>query len=152
MKTLQIDENSARTLYPSASIEFRQMLNDSFGNAFFSEKITDRVKSYEDACRVLDIDQADIVSGDETPDEMAYKKLKIIVKALNEGWAPDWDNSNQGKYYPWFYQNKPGFRLLSVLYNYSLSDVGSRLCFKTRELAEYATAQFLSIYKDYFTI
>jgi len=27
-------------------------------------------------------------------------KMSIIVKALNEGWEPDWDNDNEPKYYP----------------------------------------------------
>ena len=35
---------------------------------------------------------------------------------------------------------------------YSRSAVGSRLCFKSKDLATYAGTQFLDIYKDFFTI
>jgi hypothetical protein len=42
MQTLQIDEQQARKLYKTASPEFRQVLHDTFGATFFSEKITDR--------------------------------------------------------------------------------------------------------------
>ena len=51
-KSLQIDENKAFDLYQTATPEFKQMLEDSFGKEFFKRKITDRVKSYEDACAI----------------------------------------------------------------------------------------------------
>ena len=44
-KSLQIDENKAFDLYQTATPEFKQMLEDSFGKEFFKRKITDRVKS-----------------------------------------------------------------------------------------------------------
>ena len=32
------------------------------------------------------------------------------------------------------------------------SDIGSRLCFKTRELAKYMGETFIDLYKDYFVM
>jgi hypothetical protein len=151
MKALQIDEKNALKLYPSASNEFKQMLHDSFGEKFFQQKITDRVKTYGDACEVLGI-SSEIIGYDElSEDEVAYIKLKVVIKALNEGWKPNWDNSNEPKYYPWFYMNKPGFRLDSVFGCYDSSGVGSRLCFQKQEVAEYAAKQFFDLYKTFFT-
>jgi hypothetical protein len=110
------------------------------------------VKSFEDACEVLGIDlEEHVLCSYNTPDETAYQKLKIIVRALNEGWQPDWNNSNQPKYWPWF-EMKGGFRLYYVHFGYVGSTVGSRLCFKTRELAEYAAKQFQDLYKEFFTL
>jgi hypothetical protein len=151
MKALQIDEKNALKLYPSASNEFKQMLHDSFGEKFFQQKITDRVKTYGDACEVLGI-SSEIIGYDElSEDEVAYIKLKVVIKALNEGWKPNWDNSNEPKYYPWFYMNKPGFRLHDVHCYDSGSHVGSRLCFQKQEVAEYAAKQFFDLYKTFFT-
>jgi hypothetical protein len=151
MKNLQIDEKTALQLYPTATTEFKAMLNDTFGEKFFQQKITDRVKTYGDACEVLGI-SSEIIGYDElSEDEVAYIKLKVIVKALNEGWTPDWNNTNEPKYYPWFYMNKPGFRLYAVPGRYTHSDVGSRLCFQKREVAEYAVSQFIDLYKTFFT-
>jgi hypothetical protein len=151
MKNLQIDEKNALKLYSTASSEFKAMLHDTFGEKFFQQKITDRVKTYGDACEVLGI-SSEIIGYDEmSEDEIAYRKLKVIIKALNEGWTPDWNNSNEPKYYPWFYMNKPGFRLVDVRYLYGHSNVGSRLCFQKREVAEYAAAQFFDLYKQFFT-
>jgi hypothetical protein len=108
MTTLSISDNDALKEYPSASPVIKTILETSFGKAFFSQKITDRVKSFEDACNVLGI-STNIIGG--TADEIAYRKLKIIIQALNEGWTPNWNDTDEPKYYPWFYQNAPGFRL-----------------------------------------
>ncbi len=112
------------------------------------ENIMDRVKSYEDACEVLGIKRRNFDYC--TDDEIAYKKLKDIIKALNEGWIPNWDN-DEYKYYCWWYLNEPGLRLDDVYCNYSGANVAPRLCFKTRELAEYAAEKFFDLFKQYYT-
>jgi len=121
------------------------------------QKITDRVKSFEDACDVLSISAADIIpfKGDNA-DQLAVNalcKLIAIARALNEGWTPDWDNSSQRKWYPWFWMNNPGFRFYDTLCDFTFARAtgGSRLCFKSAELAEYAGKQFLDIYKSFLS-
>jgi hypothetical protein len=152
-KQLVIDEQTAKKVYSTASAEFKAMLEDSFGKPFFSQKITDRVKSFEDACEVLDLDPENIIDEVvDTKDEIAYKKLKVIAQALNEGWKPNWNNSNERKWWPWFYMNEPGFRFGVCGFNFGDSGVGARLVFKTEELAKYAAEQFTDLYNDYFTL
>jgi hypothetical protein len=151
MKTLQISDNLARQIYPSADTELKSLLEENFGKPFFSQKIMDRVKTFEDAREVLNVAPHTIVSIYDSPDEDAYKQLKIIVKALNEGWTPDWNNSNQPKCWPWF-ELKGGFRFTRVNFHFTRSTVGSRLCFKSRELAEYAAKQFEDLYKRFLTL
>lgn len=70
--------------------------------------ITKRVKTYADACAVLGIEPMNetvLAKLGFAKDEIAYRKLKTIAKALNEGWRPDWANSNEYKYWPWFVYN-----------------------------------------------
>jgi len=92
----------------------------------------------------------------EEPDEIAYVKLKLIAEALNEGWTPDWSNGEFDKWYPWFDMNDSSsagrFSFLVAAFRGSDSSVGSRLCFKSKDLATYAGTQFLDIYKDFFTV
>jgi DNA-binding LacI/PurR family transcriptional regulator len=62
--------------------------------------ITKRIKSYNDACAVLgiELENEDVLTKlGFTKDEIAYRKLKTITEALNEGWRPDWANSNAYK-------------------------------------------------------
>ncbi len=122
-----------------------------------SASIMDRVKTFEDACQVLGIDQSELtVSGvleEDFESISAYAKLIIINKALNEGWKPNWADDNEYKYYPWFDMSSgSGLRFHDFVYLYSYSDVGSRLCFKSSELAEFEGKQFLDIYTDFFII
>lgn len=151
MATLSLSEKQAKEMYPSAASDIKTILEETFGKKTFLKKITDRVKSFTDACAVLDISPAmdKFYNGDA--DSNAYEKLKVIIRALNEGWTPDWDNTSQRKWAPWFYFNKPGFRFdgSDYFFTFAFSYCGSRLCFATEELSDYAAKQFLDIYKDY---
>lgn len=130
------------------------------GTVSFKEKpknIKEVIKTFEDVLKYFDIDEDDFNEGNEDleVDEIAYRQIKLIVKALNEGWTPDWTNSNEYKYFPWFKMGSSsgsGFSYRVFDYWNSASVVGSRLCFKSRELAEYAGKQFTEIYKQYMTI
>lgn len=149
--------------------------------------ITERVKTFEDACNELGEENALVqayrtaefnTSGNQNDvsDVVAYLKLRIIVAALNEGWQPTFSD-DEYRYYPWFVfytkeeldamdeeersrvlgrSNSYAYALAGVAYSYtfhassfSSSYVGGRLCFKNRELAEYAGQQFLAIYADF---
>lgn len=109
-------------------------------------------------------------------DVIAYLKLRIIAAALNEGWKPQF-TTDEYRYFPWFYlytqseidemseeeKSRVVFRSNhhanaygGVAYAYTSYDsssasahIGSRLAFKTRELAEYAGRQFVEIWADY---
>lgn len=68
--------------------------------------ITERVKTFEDACQILGIDAEAIQeqwesAGLDMIDEIAYQKLRIITAALNEGWEPDFTNPDEYRYYPY---------------------------------------------------
>lgn len=76
--------------------------------------VTERVKTFEDACNVLG-DEHPLVKEywgvaniefdielDIAQDLIAYLKLRIIVAALNEGWEPQFVR-DECRYYPWFW-------------------------------------------------
>ena len=108
----------------------------------------------------------------------AYARLVIIAEALNEGWKPKFDG-DECRYYPWFYiytkkeyeeldeDEKKDCRVVGrsgdyayanggVVYahassasSHSITSLGSRLAFKTRELAEYCGKQFIDIWERF---
>lgn len=107
---------------------------------------------------------------------IAYLKLRIIVAALNEGWEPKF-TEDEYRYFPWFYfytkeeydklddEEKGRCVLLSgggasADYGFvhvgashdassSFTVCGSRLSFRTRELASYAGRQFTEEWADF---
>jgi hypothetical protein len=86
-------------------------------------------------------------------DEVAYRFLKLLAKSLNQGWVPNWNDNNEYKYGAWFYMSgSSGFRSLDYDFWNSDSDVGSRLCFKSSELAKYAGTQFTESFKQFMLI
>lgn len=127
--------------------------------------IRDRVKSYADACKVLGIaemDEKGFKSCGFRPDEIARRKLEVITEAINEGWRPNWNDTDEWKYYPWFCiqpgkgkdpDGKPngataGLALADTDYAASSTGAyfGSRLCFRASELAAYAGDTFRDLY------
>jgi hypothetical protein len=159
METLQIKTTNARSAHKNADTNGKKVLEDLFGKEIFSQKITDRIKTLEDACVEIGIDPYHLTAMTlpsplkrDAVSIAAYTKLIIVNRALNEEWEANWADPNQVKYVPWF-EHKSGVGLSSVGYDawYSATGVGSRLCFKSRDLAEYAGKQFEDLYRDYFT-
>lgn len=113
------------------------------------------IKTLEDATKKL---------GEKDEDVIQLRKLEsikglaeyilntqiaiVITKALNDSWQANWDDSNEYKYYPWFYLGK-NFRYYSCNFWNSRSYTSSRLSFKSSELAIYAGKQFTEVYKKF---
>lgn len=112
----------------------------------------------------------------ENNDLTAFLKLRIITEALNEGWRPQFVEDER-RWYPYFrlYTKEEiekmddeikarvvarsshsayaggGVSYASAYVDsaYVSASCGSRLAFKTAELAEYAGKQFIDIYADF---
>ena len=122
------------------------------------QDITQKVKTYADACAVLGIKETlpDVggLRPKDRPSVTAYYKLIVIARALNEGWEPDWTNEDQPKWFPWFYfdreKNKTaGFAraFTDSAPTLTTASIGSRLCFKSEALCAYAARQFEPLYE-----
>lgn len=174
------------TNYPAISKEqVQNEMHKVFGEDTFKPKdIMERVKTFEDACHELGIepdkwlqDKAEL--GFE-PDVIAYMKLRIICKALNEGWEPQF-TEDEWRYYPWFtlwtedelseksdewktdrhlistgeYQTDYAglaFANSPIAPSYTSAYIGSRLCLKSDTLAVYCGKQFINIWADFCLI
>lgn len=79
--------------------------------------VTERIKTFEDACRELGEEHPliqayrqlleiatceDYVRETFGADTVSYLKLRIICAALNEGWEPKF-TEDEWRYYPWFW-------------------------------------------------
>lgn len=87
---------------------------------------------------------------------IAYNRLCTIAQAWNkaDGFEPDFSNTSQYKYFPWFvYDNgAAGFVYAHTYYTatYATAHFGSRLCFETRERAMQFGKQFIDLWNDVF--
>lgn len=179
-KNIQIQQENVLNAYKNASDEQKELLEHLFGSEVFKPAdVRERIKTFADAAKAVGIEDPEEWEeqySDLEPDVLAYFKLRIITKALNEGWEP--------KFIPGEYRWAPYFLLYTkeeiekmnaetksrvVLRSSSLaytnggvayvdayydssstsSNYGSRLAFKSEELAEYAGKQFTEIYADF---
>lgn len=128
----------------------------TFENIVFKEipkSITERVKTFSDVCTILGKNEKDFEPNcNEDESDAAMRKVKAIVKVLNEGWYPDFENHNQCKYAPWFKKERGEQVLSSVDYCDSATNVPAPTLFKSRELATYAGTQFIHIYTKAFKL
>ena len=187
-ETLNINKENVLNAYDSATDEQKAMLEIIFGKDTFKQKdITNRIKTFEDACNELGSSHSLVLAYQNTnlrdeevakpnKDIIAYMKLRIIVAALNEGWKPQFI-PGEYRWFPYFIlytkdeidkmdeETKArvvfrssfnanacgGVSYASSYYDSASVDanVGSRLAFKTEELAEYAGKQFAEIYADF---
>lgn len=113
-----------------------------------------------------------------TEDILAFAKLRVIAAALNEGWEPTFDKG-EVRFYPCFYRytkeeyeeldedekkecyvplrsnsnaSAHGGLVSAHAFNagsHSYSDVGVRLAFKTKGLADYCGKQFIDIWEKF---
>lgn len=128
---------------------------------------------------VLAYQNTNLRDSDVAPDNkdiIAYLKLRIIVAALNEGWEPQFIPGER-RWAPYFVlytkeeidemdeetrarvvfrSNHSALAYGGVSYASSIYDcgsvyanIGSRLAFKSEELAEYAGTQFIDIFSDF---
>lgn len=156
MRTLQIKQDSLLVAFRNAGKEGKQVLSDLFGKQVaLYDNITDRVKSFEDACQVLGIStNVPEVKGLPRKHQkaiIANYKLIVIAEALNEGWKPNWQDSDEYKYYPWFDMSNPagvGYSYTYYAASYTNATFGSRLCLKNRELAIYFGQTFTDLFND----
>jgi hypothetical protein len=157
METIQITKERAIKAYENAGQKGKKLLEDLIGKKELLKNVQDRILSFDDVLKDLGIDKDQFAKSCETltADEVAYRQAKLIAQALNEGWTPDWNNENEIKYLPWFNMGSAsgvGFSYDGCGGWVSDSVVGSLLCYRSKELAEYAGNQFLSIYKELFTL
>ena len=152
--------------------------------------VTERIKTFEDACNELGEDNVLVqayrtaefnTSGNQNDvsDVFAYLKLRVIAKALNEGWEPKF-TTDEYRWYPWLYlytqkeidkmdkEKKKlwlfggasgdgaycGLAAADSCYAWSVSSayLSARLAVKSEALAKYFGQQFIDIWSDYVSL
>src|SRR5690606_27255140 len=100
METLQINKANALIAYEEANAKGKKLLANLFGEKVFIKDIKERIQTFDDVLQLNGIDADELKSTFEglTTDEVAYIQVKLIVKAYNQGWTPNWSDSSDYKY------------------------------------------------------
>ena len=119
--------------------------------------ILDEIMSFEDACIKLGITDSDneinILKSLSTPNKdklIAFYRLEIIAKALNDGWYPNFNNYDEYKYFNYFRMVKGVFSFSYVHYHSTDMRVPSALYLKTSELAKHCSEIAFEDYKTLY--
>ncbi len=189
---MEIKNENIMAAYNAADESGKQMLRAMFPDMEWNtaqtdnRPITERIKTFEDACNALGEDHPFVAAYnavedlDEWGEDLeAYLKLRIITAALNEGWEPQF-TQDEDRWFPWFVlwteeltgksdEWKRERRLTTMQYHRgeyaglayansinapssAAANFGSRLCFKSDTLAEYAGKQFIKLWMDFYLI
>jgi len=115
------------------------------------------IKSYEDACKALGVapisEQAfNAFPKSDRANLMAYYKLTVITRAINDGWQPNWSDRDEEKYEPYYFTNSAGLSSAPThpVPTNAYAPIGSRLCFRDYDRVLYAVHTFDDLYKAYF--
>jgi hypothetical protein len=119
---------------------------------------TKQIKTFEQACKKLGLDPKTAIPDMSAAQPkhhaalIATAKLHIIAEALNDGWIPDWSNYSEYKYFPYFEMGGFRFDVSALWFVGAHSSGGSRLCYRTRALSDYAAKTFIELYRDMMVI
>lgn len=138
---IELTENEIDEMFAASDAKQKQVLSKLFVKEI--KGIMGKVTSYKTACEVLGLS----TETKRTP----FERLCIIIKALNEGWWPDFKNSNEYKYWNYFIIRNGVFSYYVTSYCRNTSMyVPSALYLKSRELAEYAAEIALEDYREVY--
>lgn len=160
MQKLEITQENALKALEMAPNELKPIFENLFGFQTRSESknIMERIKSIKDVFEIRPVSpyEQPLLGYKGNEGNMirarAFMQLQFIADVLNEGWIPNWNDEKQYKYVPWFKESGSGLSLNGVVNWITNTTVGSRLCYKSKELAEFAATQFADIYKEFLTL
>lgn len=152
MEELKVLKSNALEAFQNADQAGKTLLSNLLGKKHFFSKITERVFTFEDACRENESQHDAPFFTSLRPHENARRKMEEVALALNEGVELSLSNPAQQKWYVYVIWDPKisGFRLNGVYYDITLASagLGSRLAFASRELAEHFAKYFMPLINE----
>lgn len=119
------------------------------------ESLYDKIKNFSDVCKELNETELTIQNFYFLPTEQRFKaykayQLQTIAKLFNQDWKPNWSNSKEYKYYPyWEYNNKLGGWVFCFVHVCSVHSLAVVAYYRKKEDCEFVSKVFKDIYSDY---
>lgn len=121
--------------------------------------ITTQINSYEDACKILNIQPLTLENFSHLPEGQrqyyySHHRITTAIEASKEGHQFDWNDYDDRKYFPWWdmetYGDAPagsGFSYDGYVCDSSGTDVGARLCTRTSAATAHLAKVFFEDYR-----
>lgn len=116
------------------------------------ENLFDKIKNYSDVCKELCEPELTETTFHRIPMKyrkkiLAYSKLQQIQRLFNGDWIPNWSDSSEYKYYPYYNTSGPGLVFVGSYYLFS-SFYGEVAFYKNREISDFIGRTFIDIYTE----
>jgi hypothetical protein len=110
------------------------------------------VTTYSEVCRRLGEKEITLKDFKQFDDILANKllnfaKIQQLSKYFNQGWIPNWKDSNEYKWYPYFNDSGGGF-VFDYSYCHCYAFSGSVAYYKTKEISNHIGKYFPDFYKN----
>ena len=111
-----------------------------------------RIRSYQDICAELGVEEVKeeslmLLEPITRKKTLAFLKIQNICKCFSGSWIPDFNNTSENKYYPYFYKKSGRW-----VFHGSGSDggcfIGAVGFYKNREDSDFCGKLFQDIYID----
>lgn len=162
MEKVELKKENVLKAYAEGCSDVKKVLKNLLGEELFVPAKQDWLQLFKQFCKDNGLSYVDIV-GYEIKNKkheaaIAYNMLVEIIEVANKKdnggreWFPDWDNSSEYKYQPWFdMRSGSGFAFYNAYDWHSGAGAGSRLCFKNESTAKTVAIKYLAIYEKFMT-
>jgi hypothetical protein len=99
------------------------------------------IESFDKVCEQLGVKNGNQLSS--------FEKLKLISKVANQGWYPNFNNTNERKHFPYFESIEGVFSFYGVHCYASTVTVPSALLYQNYDLAYFMGVYYFELYEDY---
>lgn len=111
--------------------------------------------NYSQVCLTLNIKELteldfSFLDKQEAIKQLNYHKIQNITKLFNKNWIPNWLNSKEEKYYPYFIKNSSGWSFIDSCFDRGFS-YGEPGFFKNKDISDYCGKTFIDIYNHYLS-
>lgn len=154
---MKITKEEALMLYPKTEDWFKEILEKEFGRDIFIGSDFRNLKTFAVCCMVCGTTEEEFENKWRNVlidfQSLAFERMKIINRAINQEWEPDYFNTDQYKWAPWFKVSSSGLVFTYSGYDYvsTYAGVGFRLCFETEEKANHAGLYFTKYFQEFIT-
>jgi hypothetical protein len=147
--TLEFEEGFVGDMKKACSADQLKVFKKVFADYIKEESFED-VTDYKEVCKrlavpVLTEKDFSFLPQDQRGKALAFHKIKNLEKFFNKNWVPNFSDSSEYKYYPYF-EKRSGRWVFIGSYGYLYGFSGGVGLYKSKEISDHIGNNFKDIY------